>query len=136
MTCRFIDAFTYCSLSLCLIAPVLYLAISPPAAFLPEEAATVGHNSENPMDVNGDGLVGSGDAALLVEFLKRHRHALPFPVDRLTSSGTRVDVNGDGYLSQDDAASVILHLNNITASTREPASSVNTGQAEPAIARR
>ncbi len=67
------------------------------------------HNSANPLDVNGDGLVVALDVLLIVNELNAQGNG-PLPT-RTTSEPPYLDVNNDGQLQPLDALMIINEIN-------------------------
>ncbi len=78
---------------------------------------TVWHNTSNPLDTNGDGLVSPIDALRVINELNRagarllSSETVVRQISAPAADAVMVDTTGDGFLSPIDALRVIRHLN-------------------------
>ena len=98
--------------------PTLPATSDPSTLPSPEKSFT---NSDDPMDVNGDGVVSAIDALLVINELNANgAHEL----GTFSEEMPYLDVNNDGHLSASDALRVINELNRITAEAKSEAEPV------------
>lgn len=72
------------------------------------------HNSDDPLDVNGDGHVVAGDALDVINFINAGgavAHASRLSATAATEQVSYYDVNGDGFVTAVDALLVIDQIN-------------------------
>ena len=98
--------------------PTLPATSDPSTLPSPEKSFT---NSDDPMDVNGDGVISAIDALLVINELNANgAHEL----GTFSEEMPYLDVNNDGHLSASDALRVINELNRITAEAKSEAEPV------------
>ncbi len=93
-----------------------YLTATPAVA--PPPTPTY-HNTQNPLDVNGDGRVTAADALVVINDLNAAKAGAIAQLSGL--GGEMVDVNDDGILSAADALAIINFLNVAAAAQAAPA---------------
>ncbi|MCA9187847.1 MAG: hypothetical protein KDA99_19595, partial [Planctomycetales bacterium] len=90
----------------------------PPVVSADLEQATTSAftNPDDPMDINGDGIVSTLDVVVLIDDLDRHHPRELSDGDSFLLDGRHyVDPNGDGMVSQLDAVLLIGRLDELTA---------------------
>ena len=109
------DSFLYLVLSFSLTWCILQLALKPaddPAIPL---FPTTGHNENQPLDVDGDGVLRPGDTAVLLESLQSLAGQLPVAANEICTPHPYLDVDGDGFLSEADLEAMFSDHDRIPA---------------------